>query len=62
MVFKPNTSVKISLGKEPPKLGKIAGVLWVVCCYELAAHVTQASSGSMRVALKISSRAAVMFT
>ena len=49
------TSEKISFGSDHPRFGTMAGGLPVVLANEPATHVTQASSGSRRVALKSSS-------
>jgi len=49
------TSEKISFGSDHPSFGTMAGGLPVVLANEPATHVTQASSGSRRVALKSSS-------
>ena len=49
-------SAKISLGKEPPRLGNRAGFLPLLASIDPSVHWTQGSSGSRRVACDISAR------
>ena len=58
----PSISLNTSFGKPPPKLGRMAGFLFVVSFIEFAAHLTQGLSGSSLVACIMPRSAGVTVT
>src|SRR5205085_8572929 len=53
IVGSPSPSENTSLGSEPPKFGRIAGALPVVCRIDSAAQLIQGLSKSVREAAKL---------